>query len=358
MKTKSERSSQTGRQVLFLDPITDRRWSTLIQKQTSLVFHSPEWLNLVSRTYGFPVSAAVLFEGVKPRAGLPFAVIEDAIGKRLAGFAFSDFCDPVLSKSSELTPLLAAIIKTFPEHQFNFRPVNGPGPHPRFNFQLVRTARWHGLPLEGSEKNLWDQLHPEFRRAVRRAQKNGVTVAPMKKSELRNFYALHLRVRKHRYRLLAQPYSFFANLYQDFIPGKKGLFLGAYQDGRLLAAQGLLFWKDTLIYKFGASDYAAADARANHLLHWEGVRLGISRGFKLFDLGLSDDDQEGLIRYKQHLGGREKVIRFLRHSPPGYLAPGEDFRALLTEFTRLATEPAVPDSVTEQIGNALYRYFV
>jgi len=343
---------------VLLDPIQDPRWRALCQEQPSLLFHSPAWLRVLGETYGFSIQALALFEKTLPVAGMPFAVIEDALGPRLVSLAFSDYCDPIFQRRSQLRSLLTKLLQLFPDHPIRLRFLEAPAPASRLGFRQFKTARWHGLRLPGSETELWQSLHPQFRRAVALAKKQGVIVRPLRREELRKFFEMHLAVRKSRYRLLAQPFRFFENVWQAFVAAGQGIFLGAYtKEQRLIAAHCLLFWKDSLVYKFGASDYAFARARANHLLHWEGARIGRERGFRRFDLGLSDEDQLGLIRYKRHLGAEEKVIRFYERAGIESRPETAALRPLLAEITELATDPAVPDPIVEKFGNLLYRFF-
>ena len=357
MSSSHQRRPAAGQSAL-LDPIHDRRWLALCQDQPSLLFHSPAWLKVIAQTYGFEVKALALFEKNLPAAGMPFAIIDDALGPRLISLAFSDYCDPIFQKRAQQSSLLSGLLELFPDHQIRLRFLEAPAPASRLGFRPCKTACWHGLKLAGSETELWHGLHPQFRRAVALAKKQGLTVRPLGQEELRQFFEMHLAVRKNRYRLLAQPFGFFENVWRAFIAAGRGIFLGAYtKEQRLIAAHCLLFWKDSLVYKFGASDYAFAGARANHLLHWEGARIGRERGLRLFDLGLSDEDQPGLIRYKRHLGAEEKVIRFYERAGIESRPQAAALRTLLAEVTELATEPAVPDAFAEKFGNLLYRFF-
>jgi len=356
--TRGFQGRSSDSQILLMDPIQDRRWQALVQDQPSLLFHSPAWLKVLALTYGFEAKALVLFERGQPAAGIPFALVKDALGFRLVSLAFSDYCDPIFQAKSQISSLLKNLIQKHPDHQIRLRFLNAPAPGSRLGFRLSRTARWHGLELEGTQAKLWQGLHSQFRRAVQMARKQGLSVRRLEPEELRKFFELHLAVRKNRYRLLPQPFRFFENIWKTFIAAGEGVFLGAYTpDRRLIAAHCLLFWKDSLVYKFGASDYAFAKARANHLLHWEGAVMGLERGFRLFDLGLSDDDQPGLIQYKRHLGAEEKAIRFYELAEIASPAEAVALRAALAEITLLATSPELPAPVTEKFGNLLYRYF-
>jgi CelD/BcsL family acetyltransferase involved in cellulose biosynthesis len=158
--------------------------------------------------------------------------------------------------------------------------------------------------------------------------------------------------------MLAQPYQFFENIWRHFIEQRAGfLLLARYQD-QIIAGAMFLKWKETLYYKFTASASAALEHRPNDLILWEGIKRARESGCTAFDFGLSDWDQDGLIRFKRKFGTVEKTISFLRHSP-ARPARGEEqsIRDLLSALTQLFVDRTVPDAVTERAGECLYRYF-
>jgi hypothetical protein len=134
---------------------------------------------------------------------------------------------------------------------------------------------------------------------------------------------------------------------------------------------GTLFleWKTGLYYKFNASAAEQLSFRPNDLLIWHGIRYAKARGFTHLDFGLSDWDQEGLIRFKRKFASEEKTICFLRYEPQelsnrqgsnGQSSNGQggQFYTVLPQLTELFTNAAVPDDVTERAGEVLYRFFL
>jgi len=224
-------------------------------------------------------------------------------------------------------------------------------------FSTVKKARWHRLSLDESQEALWRQMAPETRRAIRRAERAGVAVRPVSGGEdVQMFHRLHASLRKRKYRLLAQPLRFFEAIEQRFRDLDSWHSLGAFLDNRMIAATIYLRWGDTLYYKFNASAPEDLSARPNNLLVWSGIALAQSLGCRFLDLGPSDDDQPGLIRFKRNFGAQEQELRFLRWTPPDWREPSS-IRGILGEMTRLFTAPEVPDEITIQAGNAFYRYF-
>jgi len=125
---------------------------------------------------------------------------------------------------------------------------------------------------------------------------------------------------------------------------------------------GIFFleWQGGLYYKFNASALSHLTIRPNDLLLWNGIQYAKEKGLTHFDFGLSDWDQEGLLRYKRKFATQEKTISFLRYQPPnwGLSYQEEQIRQLLPQLTDLLTDDTVPDNITEKAGEVLYCYFL
>jgi hypothetical protein len=128
-------------------------------------------------------------------------------------------------------------------------------------------------------------------------------------------------------------------------------------DGRPIAGIFLLQWRNVAYYKFNAS--VDQHYRPNDLLIWEAILFGREHGMTMLDFGLSDSEQQGLIRYKQKFATEEREISFLRWIPQGNRYSHTDGAGdLLDHMTRLFTDPSVPDEITWKAGEKLYRFFV
>ncbi len=343
--------------VQCIDPAEDAAWLALLKHKHAGLFHSPPWLRALTDAYGFRIRAYVAMDGDGAiRGGVPFCELDDCVGRRLAVLPFSDCCDPLASSPDVWRLLLAQL-------QSHGLPVNMRCMADRVvtnsSLQVTKRARWHTLSVAPSQEALWDGLASPVRRAIQKAKRAGVEVRPLCADEGREgFHKLHVALRKSKYRLLAQPSIFFEAIAQRFGASGDWLPLGAFLDGRLIAATIYLRWRDTLYYKFNASAPDALSVRPNNLLLWEGVSLARSLGCHTLDLGPSDDDQPGLIRFKRNFGAAEHELRFLRWTPPGWQDErGVEIRRLLGEVTTLLTDLGIPDEVTARAGAALYRFF-
>ncbi len=345
-------------QIVSVDPRMDPLWQRLVDQHRSSAFNSPGWIRVLTDTYGWDARALVLLDDAgEPRAGIPFCRIADIMGRRIIVLPFSDYCDPLASDREHwnclITPLLEECCPIVVRCLHNSLPIADE------RFRLAKQAKWHGMDLQPDLDTLWHGLHDASRRAIAKAQRAGVVVRiAEQEEELRAFFEIHLRIRKYKYRLLSQPYSFFKNIWRHFLKEQRGALMVADYQGEIIGGVLFLEWKDTVYYKFNASVPIHLEHRPNDLLMWKGIQYGKAKGYHYLDFGLSDWDQEGLVRYKRKFATEEKTISFLRYAVDGAPTQQEQqVRNLLTRLTDLFIDESVPDSVTEQAGEILYRFF-
>jgi CelD/BcsL family acetyltransferase involved in cellulose biosynthesis len=344
--------------VIEVDPRTDRLWLTLVEQHECSVFASPGWLSVLSDSYGWQAQARVLVDAAgEPQAGVPFYRIVDIIGERIVTLPFSDYCDPIVSDIDRWRRLVDPLLGE--NCPVAIRCVHNDVPLLDERLSVTKRAKWHGFDLGRDIDAIWRGLDEAAQRAIRKSERDGLEVRIASTPEdLRAFFEMHLGLRKYKYQMLAQPFRFFENIWRAFLEPGHGFLLLALFQGKAIGGVLFLIWKDTLYYKFNASAPSDLAHRPNDRLIWEGIELGKSRGCRHFDFGLSDWDQEGLLRYKRKFGSTEKTISFLRYKPHGAAAEQEKFgRDLLAGVTALFVDRAVPDPVTERAGQDLYRYF-
>lgn len=337
-----------------VDPRSDARWHQLALSPEGSVFTSPPWIRAVCDSYGFrPEGRIAVGDDGEAIAGFTWVPIDDLRGNRLVSLPFSDRAEPLCSSAEVWAELardaldsrLPMSIRCFEDSPVVARPG------------LTRTgeAAWHGLSVEGSLEDITAGFAPVTRRNIRTAERNDVKVVTSTDvSAVRTFHDLHVRLRKQKYGLLAQPVEFFERIWEEFTTHDGIVTLLAYVEGEVVAGALYLVWGDVLYYKFGASVRDHLPLRPNDAIHWTAIQWASERNLRSLDWGLSDLDQPGLVRYKRKWGSTERRIVTLRSGEP-VAAP--EFGRLLGELTTLLTDDAVSDAVAAQAGSLLYRYF-
>jgi CelD/BcsL family acetyltransferase involved in cellulose biosynthesis len=344
--------------VVDVDARTDHRWHDLVGHANASLFHGAAWSAVLADTYGFEPRALLTLDDGRVVNGVPWCVVSDPAGSRIVSLPFSDYCGPI--GSGPFAPLLGALVeRQLPVRVRNLVDADSDTDDAEDGFRTVGVARWHGVPVtQTPDVDAWHALAGSTRRAITKARRGGVVVVDGRDDPelLVRFRRLHTGVRKRKYRLLPQPPTFFESICNRFGATGDWYPLAAVREGEVLAVTVYLRHRDTLFYKFNASDPDHLDARPNDLLLWAGVELAARLGCRLVDLGASDDAQPGLVRFKRGFGAVEREIRTRVAGPP---APdgAVPFRAVLHEFSLRLTAPEVSDALTETAGARLYRYF-
>jgi CelD/BcsL family acetyltransferase involved in cellulose biosynthesis len=343
-----------------VDPRIDPLWRELAELPGGSLFTSPPWLTAITAAYGFEPAARVAVDAVgRPRSGLAWVDVDDLRGQRRLALPFCDRADPIIAAPetadaswAELTDEACAGDLPFTLRCLDTSPaVEDP------RLRTVGQAAWHVTSLNRPLDGLHAALRPHTRRNIAKAERAGLEVILSPEAEaVAEYHRLHVELRRRKYRLLAQPLTFFQAVWRAFAPADGIRTALAFLHGRPVAGAVYLVWNDTVYYKFGASQAEHLSARPNDAIHWTLIRWAHDRGLKALDWGLSDLDQPGLCAYKSNWASTEGRIRTLNlgGSPIGR---SEHVEHMLGSLTNLLTDPSVPHQVTAEAGSVLYRFF-
>ncbi len=345
--------------VVVVDLRTDPLWRKLTDRHKSSVFHSQAWIQTLTDTYGWEARALVVLDSSgEPLAGIPYCRVADIMSERIVILPFSDFCDPLVSEVEHWNLLIKKL--SAEEGPFVLHCLYNSLPATDGRFSVVKQARWHGIDLLPDLETVWRRFDHVAQGNVRKAQREGVVVhVAEREDELRTFFDMHLRVRKYKHHLLAQPYRFFENLWRDVLQRGEGALMLATRGDDVIAGGLFLEWKDTLYYKFNTSVPEYLCYRPNDLLIWEAVQYAKSKGYVELDFGRTDWDHLELARYKRKFGAEERTITLYRCGGNSASSQQDQrIRQLLPQLTGLFTDATVPDEVTERAGDIMYGFFV
>ncbi len=299
--------------IRTVDPRNDPAWRELDATPRGSLFGSPPWLAAISDTYGFEMSANLILDDtgrttrrprLLPDRRLPRPASAEPSVLRLPRSRSSttddqwhELVDPLVARGLPL--------------QIRVLDADAPRHDPRF--VQVDEMAWHCTDLDRDEDDLFAALHSSARQNVRAARRHGVTVRfGSDLEDVRAFHDLHRSTRKHKHRLLAQPVSFFENIWKHFAPDDSIVVGLAEHEGDVIAGSLYLMWSGVWYYKFSASIFERSVVRPNELLAWESMRLGKHRGCATYDWGVSDLDPPGLVAYKRKFATEERRVSVLR----------------------------------------------
>lgn len=293
--------------IYQLDPTKDRRWSELLERHPDAsVFHTAEWLRALRGTYGYePVAFTTSSPACELKNGIVFCSISSWLtGRRLVSLPFSDHCEP-LCESAEDSAFLIRYLQTALEHQqlkyLELRPTNSALLETEALKGLQPSARYflHVLDLRPSLEEVFQRFDRDsVQRRIRRAERSGLNERCGRSEKLlRDFYSLFIHTRG-RHHLPPMPFSWFQNLIHCQGPALE--IRAAYQDETPVSAILTLRFRDTVCYKYGCSAWRFNKFGATPWLLWNAMVAAKSGGATKFDLGRTEEDNLGLLDFKNH----------------------------------------------------------
>lgn len=345
--------------IYQLNPCEDPRWRRLLDRHPrASVFHTPEWLEALRRTYGYDAVALTTSRpGEELRNGVVFCQVRSWLtGRRLVSLPFSDHCDPLVDGDEEFVAMLAAVrgeAEALGARYLEIRPLARPVGRPP---ALERAASFclHLLDLRPALDRIFGACHNDcVRRKVRRAETAGLLCEEGRSdSLLRSFYRLVVSTRR-RQNLVPQPFAWFRNVTASMQGMAKLRVVST--GGRAIAGVLTLRHKDTLVYKYGCSDARFHRLGGMQMLLWRAIQEAKNEGASLLDLGRSDWDGQGLLAFKDRWGARRSELVYWRLAGSGK-PPAWTPASSRNGWTRPRLLPLLPGPLLRAAGSLIYKH--
>lgn len=337
--------------VFALDPLADSRWDDLVARHPAAsIFHTRGWLEALRRTYGYEPVVLTTTESGPLENGLVLCRVRTWLSRRLVSLPFSDHCQP-LARASEDAGVLCAAARREVE-QGSWRSCEIRPRHATLEcLEEGRSYLLHDLDLARPAEQILASFHPSStRRAIRKAEREGVQCETGSSDALLSaFYAL-LRRSRRRHGVPPQPLAWFRNL-RACLSDALAVHV-ARKDAVPVAALLTITFRDTLTYKYGGSDARHHRLGAMPLLFWRAIQQGQARGLRVLDLGRSDPDQPGLVAFKEHLGASPHRLTY--YNFPRAPRPAASSGPLARAARQLLAH--LPDPALDLMGRVVYRH--
>ncbi len=299
-----------------INPIIDQRWTDLLAKSArASVFHTPQWLSALSRTYGYePVAYTMSPGGADLEGAMVFCRINSRLtGRRLVSLPFSDHCDPLVGGQEDLSSILHGLQRIQADERLKsieIRPLES-STMEWGDFVAAESFYLHKVDLRPSLDQLFRNLHKDsIQRKVRRAEREGLVCEEGRsQSLLGKFYRLMLITRR-RHELPPPPLDWFRNLVDCM--GEKLTIRVASKNERPIAAMLILSHKNTMVYKYGCSEAEFHNLGGMPFLMWKTIEDAKKQGARELDLGRSDIDNLGLAQFKERLGATRSTLSYVK----------------------------------------------
>ena len=201
---------------------------------------------------------------------------------------------------------------------FRFEPINNKSQILNTKYKIQNTAPiqpLHTLTLDltKSDEELLSSMHPKTRYNIRLAERHGITVhrtrftdPEMLKDDFEIFWPL-LQKTAGRDGFNLHPKNYYWQMLNILIPQpcddvprpNVALYLAKYQN-KILGANLMMFFGDTVTYLHGASSDEHRNVMAPHLLHWQIIREAKRLGYEYYDFwGIDEQRWPGITRFKK-----------------------------------------------------------
>lgn len=338
-----------------VNPLHEPEWGALVTAHAKAsIFHGTAWARVLADTYGYtPVYLMADGAGAAPSL-LPLMEADSWLtGRRGIALPFTDDCEPLYGDAASARRLVQSALELGKSRRWKSVEFRGgrelfPGAPPSLSFF------GHSLNLAGGEDYLFARLESSVRRAIRKAEKSGVTATVARDlGAVKIFYALQCQTRR-KHGLPPQPFVFFENIWRQLLSKNLGMIVVAWFQNRPVAASVYFQWGARAIYKYGASDETVQHLRGANLVMWEAIKRLAGDGARTLHLGRTSLGNEGLRRFKLGWGAAEHRIEYVKY----------DFRrgAFVTERDEATgwhnrVFRALPPGVSRMIGAVLYRHW-
>jgi len=341
--------------IEVIEPLDDDRWIDFVENHPdSCLFHSPEWLGLLSDAYGYkPYACASIDSAGNVRAGAPFLEVSGPLGgRRWVCLPFSDYCPPLCSDGGDLQYIIGYLRDMRERRGLKAIEIRSSVP-PMDDIYFDDGFVMHKLYLDHDPDVVFRKFRKKgVRYEIRKAIRNGIEVHRCHSMrDLSFFYELQVGTRR-RLGVPVQPRRFIELLWDRFIQTERGFVLIARKGLHPVAGAVFLQYGSTVTYKYSASDYDYVRMGSNDLVLWKAIEWACLNKYDMFDFGKTRTRNTGLRSFKNGWGAEERPLRYsfvARSSPSNLNGLPVRIGNVLIKHT--------PAFVCRGIGRAFYKYF-
>ncbi|OGI25030.1 MAG: hypothetical protein A3J76_02230 [Candidatus Moranbacteria bacterium RBG_13_45_13] len=174
------------------------------------------------------------------------------------------------------------------------------------------------LDISKSEEEILAAMKQKTRYNIRISQKKGVKISniqyPISKKDIEEFLRL-VKITAKRDKITSHPENYYRKMFETIPPEVLKLYVAEYE-GKVIAANLVLFFGKTATYMHGASDNIHREVMAPYLLQWRQILDAKKAGCERYDFGgvkiedTSGRSWTGVTRFKTGFAPNLEPIAF------------------------------------------------
>ena len=338
----------------IVNPLEIPDWDELVLATgKASVFHSSAWARVLHESYGYkPLYFASIENGKMASLMSLMEVNSRLTGKRGVSLPFTDQVSLIAQDKAAFEKMIKGGTDYGEKAGWKYVEWRDGSPFPE-GVCASESNYTHELNLLKAEKELFSGFRDSTRRNIKKAAKAGVSVGiGQSLDSIRSFYRLNCITRK-RHGLPPQPLSFFDKIFEHVISKDHGIVASALNEGKVVASAVFFHFARGAVYKYGASDLAHQELRANNLVMWEAIKWFREKGFKTLNFGRTEPNNKGLLQFKRGWNAEERQLRYFTYDlkKKAYKTDSRGVRMFQNQIFNFTPVP-----VLRFVGSALYKH--
>jgi len=280
----------------------EKAWDEyVLQHPDSTFYHQIGWKNVVEKSYGHKSYYLLAKEDGEIKGVLPLFFMKSMFfGRKFVSIPFAPYGGVIADSSSVEDLLMNCGLKFAEENNANYMELRN-NIQKDWDFPINDKYLTMLLKLELDSELVWERFNNKVRNAVRKSVKSGLEISNGGTNDFYKLYSKNLRD-------LGSPThskNFFDQLITEF--GNKIEISLVKHKGETIASAILLFFKDTVISGWAASDKKYRGVNPNNILYWNAIKLACENGYCYFDFGRSIEGS-GTYRFKKPWGCEQQQL--------------------------------------------------
>ncbi len=320
------------------------------------IYHTSNWIRIIEKSFrATPV--LIVKKDTTVSAGIPFFYHNSfLIGSRLSSITSAQSCNPLVSSNNDLTELLNFTQSYATENKIrqieiktndDFEISDNTLVYPKSDFCT------HILSLDVPYEQIEKSFHKNcIMRPLKKAYKNNLRlIQGSTLNDVKLFYSLYETMRKDN-GLLPQPLNFFINLWEELFNNNACELFHAEYNGKIISSVLNIMYKQSYNYEYGATDLRYTDLHPSHFLLDNSIRRAISKDFKVFDFGRTENSNAGLMDFKRRWGSKKVILNYY------YLPPDKKKSVLNNKILKTIIEGMIhytPRPIYRVAGKFIYQ---
>jgi hypothetical protein len=274
--------------------------------QDATIYHSPEWRELLVRSFGHRPHYLFCTEDSDEIKGmLPLVQVKSIFGSRLSSLPLAHTCYPLGDDATKYELVEAAVQLS---KKLNCKTLEMKGLVNCNGFTVSNIFSTFTMELSNDIVQLKSRLNRQLRRALTKSLNSGVTVERTTEIEhLKEFFELNCMT-KRKFGVPCHPWSYFKNMFA-ILKNHCALYVAKYR-GQVIAGGIMEYFKNDVIYACGAADDKYLKVYPYDAFLWQSISDAALKGFKCFDFGTCSRFDTGLINYKKKWGTTELKLYY------------------------------------------------